>query len=175
VTAGGEFLDPADDRRALVRIGCVVVGVPARDEQDRVECGLRSILAAGDSLDPGTRDFVVLAADSCSDVTEQIAGSLAANDSRLRVVSGCWRAAGTARAAAIADGLSSAQAAGLTAADTIWIATTDADTVVGPDWLLRANEGYRCLGALDTTVATSARLSGRAIGGFADTIAALVG
>ena len=254
MTAGGEFLDPADDRRASVRIGCVVVGVPARDEQDRIECCLRSILAAGDLLDPGTRVFVVLAADSCSDETEQIAGSLAANDSRLRVVSGCWRAAGTARAAAIADGLSSAQAAGLTAADTIWISTTDADTVVGPDWLLRqlahadngihavagtvdllddadrtalvvsafaanypvgpnthlhvhganlgiradaylevggfppialaedhaiwsllANEGYRCLAALDMTVATSARLSGRAIGGFADTIAALVG
>ena len=232
----------------------MVVGVPAHDEKDRVERCLRSILAAADALDPGIEVVVVLAADNCSDETEQIAGSLAANDRRLRVVSGCWRGAGAARAAAIANGLATVQAAALGAADSIWIATTDADTVVGPDWLLRQvahaengihavagtvdlfddadrteavvatfadnyligasthlhvhganlgirgdayldvggfppialaedhaiwslleHEGYRCLSALDMAVSTSARLRGRAIGGFADTIAALVG
>ncbi len=244
----------ADDERAPGRICCVVVGVPAHNERDRVERCLRSILAAGDALDLGIALFVVLAADSCSDETAQIAGLLAAHDSRLRVVSGSWRAAGAARAAAIDEGLAAAHAAGRTPTDTIWIATTDADTVVGSDWLLRqlaharngihavagtvdlyddadrtelvmsifavnypvgqnahvhvhganlgirgdayvdvggfapialaedhaiwsllAREGYRCLSALDMPVSTSARLSGRAVGGFADTIAALVG
>ena len=254
MSGGVESPQLADDLRSPGRIGCIVVGVPARDEKDRVERCLRSILAAADALDPGIDVVVVLAADDCSDETERIAGSLAANDPRLRVVSGCWRGAGAARAAAIADGLSSMRASGLRAADTIWIATTDADTVVGPDWLLRQlthadngidavagtvdlfddadrtdvvvatfadnyligasthlhvhganlgirgdayldvggfppialaedhaiwslleHEGYRCLSALDMAVSTSARLHGRATGGFADTIAALVG
>jgi len=52
----------------------------------------------------------------------------------LNAVYGEWGTAGGVRGAAIDVGLATTSA---TTPDRLWIATTDADTVVPPDWLLR--------------------------------------
>ncbi len=112
-------------------IAAVVVGVPACDEEDTIEECLSSIDRAAAQLDVPT--VVVLAADRCSDETESRARRADLTSVRLDIVRGQWRAAGAARAAAIRHGLALCAAPH----EETWIATTDADSVVADDWLVR--------------------------------------
>lgn len=106
------------------RIDHVVVAVPARDEEERLPAALAAIhAAAGMVAVPVT---VAVAADACADATAVVArahGTLVVETAAARV--------GAARAAAVAAGL---HAAGIEPGR-IWIANTDADSVVPPDWL----------------------------------------
>jgi glycosyltransferase involved in cell wall biosynthesis len=108
----------------LSRIEGIVVAIPARNEEDRLPAALAAIHAAsGMCAVPVT---VVVAADACTDRTAELARSGGA----LLVTSSAGRV-GAARAAAIRAGLR----AGGTDPERVWIANTDADSVVPPDWL----------------------------------------
>lgn len=104
------------------RIHSVVVAVPARNEERRLPAALAAIARAADRIDvPVT---VVVAADACTDRTAQVAaehGALVVPSSAARV--------GGARATAVAAGLAVTGSAG------VWIANTDADSVVPAEWL----------------------------------------
>ena len=122
----------------------VAVVVPACNEEERVERCMASVAAAvahlraGSPADPMSVDppsvGVVLAADSCTDRTVEraraawAASGLPESAARLDVLSGQWRSAGGARAAAARHALAAGPRPG-------WIASTDADTAVPPHWL----------------------------------------
>ncbi|MEV0848407.1 glycosyltransferase [Streptomyces sp. NPDC049954] len=128
---------PAAHRTALL------VAVPAHDEAERLPGALRALRAAARHpalLRAGVRVLTVVAADACTDTTAQVALSYGAG-----VVEVAHRNVGAARGAAVRHGL---LRLGI-AARTVWIATTDADSLVPPDWLAhqwqRAAEGWECV------------------------------
>ncbi len=121
--------------RALLPMGVhvesIVVAIPARNERALIERALASIDAA--VVRTSRRAVIAVAADTCLDDTAAVVrvarSSLA---TPVVVVEGRWRAAGGARAAAVAAALEVFRPADLS---TIWIANTDADCVVPSTWL----------------------------------------
>ena len=109
----------------------LAVGIPARDEGDRIGPCLRSVLAAARHADVPTA--IVVAADGCHDRTATIATRvLAAEDGvRSEVVVTDHRSAGAARAIALDRALALLGPS----PESTWLATTDADTLVDPSWL----------------------------------------
>ncbi len=124
-----------------------VVVVPARDEEDLIGACLHS-LAAQDGI-PQEEYEVILVLDRCSDGTEARAAEVAAEHPRLRlsVLQGPGKGSGFARRIGMETAYR--RLAGLGRQDGL-IASTDADTVVAPDWLaaqLRAaGAGARAIG-----------------------------
>lgn len=129
----------------------VAVVIPACDEEERVGRCLASVAAAimklhvfaapeatDDSAPPlgaeGMTVTVVLAADACTDRTVEVArqawaeAGLPPGRAMLEVLEGRWRSAGGARAAA------AGHAVGVEPRPE-WLASTDADTAVPPNWL----------------------------------------
>lgn len=115
-------------------VQAVVVGVPCRDERDRVDGCLAALIEAADELPSAVTVAIVVACDSTTDGSERIARSWSAVDRRIAVIAGAWGTAGGTRRAACAAGLERMVATTRRTA-AVWIATTDADTVVPPDWL----------------------------------------
>lgn len=115
-------------------VRAVVVGVPCRDERDRLPGCLDALVAAADRLPPSTAVAIVVACDSTTDGSERIVDRRSRLDHRIASIRGTWGAAGGARRAACAAGLASVRAIGHAPTET-WIATTDADTLVPTDWL----------------------------------------
>ncbi len=127
-----------------------VVVVPARDEEGRIGRCIAA-LAAQEGLVPGSWE-VVLVLDGCTDATEAVARA-AAGALPLHVVAGPARGVGFARRAGMATAADRIRAAattrvapcatqGVTKRPTFpgtagVLASTDADTVVAPDWLAR--------------------------------------
>lgn len=115
------------------RIDAVAVGIPARDEATRIEACIEALASAAGEIDRPT--IVVVAADDCHDDTAFRADSalLRARHRGLdgMVINTAHRTAGGARSAAIDAALER------TARDParVWVATTDADTVVDRSWL----------------------------------------
>lgn len=106
------------------RIEHVVVAIPARNEAQRLPAALAAVHAASGMCPvPVT---VVVAADACTDGT----AGVALTGGALVVVSSAGRV-GAARAAAIATGLEAVRAD----PERVWIANTDADSLVPADWL----------------------------------------
>lgn len=100
----------------------LAVVVPAHDEQDHIGACLASLnVAARCSRLEIEEVLIVVAADTCGDQTVPIARSLGAS-----VVSVDARNVGVARAAGARLALD---------AGARWLAFTDADSVVAPDWL----------------------------------------
>lgn len=96
--------------------------VPAHDEEDTIGPCIRSLVRA--SSDPkleGEAVLVVVVLDSCSDATEAIVRGLGVRCTAVQA-----RNVGVARA----RGAELALDAGAR-----WLAFTDADTVVAPDWI----------------------------------------
>ncbi|AQA02175.1 hypothetical protein BVC93_06740 [Mycobacterium sp. MS1601] len=108
----------------------VEVVVPARDEEEHVQGCLSSIRAATHllrSLHPTVSTGVTVVLDSCADSTAEIVRQL-----EIHSVAGEFGSVGAARRAGIADALIRADIH----TDSLWLANTDADTLVPDTWLL---------------------------------------
>ena len=112
-------------------ITTLAVVVPARNEEELLAACLRSLVRAADHVDDRATVRVVVAADSCTDGTVDVARRAAARDARVRVIEGRWGQAGRARRA----GTRRAVADLGTSATTTWLASTDADSDVPRRWL----------------------------------------
>ena len=116
------------------RIHRVVVVVPAHDERDRIDATLDSICEARARLGRQMSSQLVVVADHCSDDTSAIARRFVRRTRSTRddkVIEVNYRRVGAARRAGTAAGLRGAR-------DDrgVWIASTDADTIVPSDWLV---------------------------------------
>ncbi|MER5648675.1 glycosyltransferase [Streptosporangium sp. NPDC002524] len=109
-------------------IQAVGVVVPARDEEELLPACLASLDLAG-RLVPGVAVHLVVVADACGDRTASVAARAGAT-----VVEGTMTNVGRARRAGAQVLLRRTR--GLDPA-TVWVATTDADTLVPPCWLGR--------------------------------------
>lgn len=98
----------------------MLVVVPAHNEQEFLGNCLTSLEHAADKVLAPTEIVVVL--DACTDATAAVVGS------RARTITVNHHNVGAARAAGFAS-------AGAGCRAETWFATTDADTVVEPDWL----------------------------------------
>jgi Glycosyl transferase family 2 len=115
-------------------VEAVGVVVPAHDEETLLpawpRCGMLGALRLP--------VHVVVVADACTDQTAAVAGATGA-----RVIGIRARRVGAARAAGMRELLRLTSGADPAA---VWLATTDADTLVPPDWLRRqlnyANAGW---------------------------------
>jgi glycosyltransferase involved in cell wall biosynthesis len=107
---------------AVVVPARLAVVVPAHDEQDLLPACLRSIAVAAEQVAPVAVEVIVVA-DACTDDTPALAAAAGAT-----VLSTAARNVGRARGA----GLGHALRAG---PDGLWLATTDADSRVPPNWL----------------------------------------
>jgi glycosyltransferase involved in cell wall biosynthesis len=107
-------------------IRLVGVVVPAHNEQDLLPACLASLRRAARALH-GTQAHLVVVADACRDQTVQVARRGGA-----AVVTIGARSVGAARAAGVREVLR--HAGHLDPAD-VWLATTDADTLVPACWL----------------------------------------
>ncbi|NDZ78245.1 glycosyltransferase [Streptomyces sp. SID10853] len=119
---------------------CAVI-IPAHNEAATLPATLRSLkAAAAHRAVPGVPLVTVVAADACTDGTAAVARRVGA-----RVVELARRNVGVARAAAAEEALRLLRPY----EHGLWIATTDADTVVPADWLAHqlrhAEEGWECL------------------------------
>jgi glycosyltransferase involved in cell wall biosynthesis len=104
----------------------VGVIIPAHDEQDLLPACLASVRRAARAL-RGTPAHLVVVADACRDQT-----ALAARRGGASVISLTARSVGAARAAGAREILRRARH--VDPAD-VWLATTDADSLVPPGWL----------------------------------------
>lgn len=105
--------------------------VPACNEQGRIQRCLQSLLVAVSAIRI-QQSFIVVAADRCDDATVGIASSVLG--SRGRVVEVDEGSPGAARrrgAQAVLDELRSVPH------QRLWLANTDADSYVPPDWITR--------------------------------------
>lgn len=118
----------------------VLVAIPARDEEETVAACVRGVLGAlDDALAHGAvdRTHVEIAAHRCQDATADVAR--AALEARLRAGSSTVsrddrsHTVGEVRHAAVLRGL--ARLGG--DPSRIWVLSTDADTIVGSDWVRR--------------------------------------
>jgi glycosyltransferase involved in cell wall biosynthesis len=107
---------------------CAVVVVPAHNEALLLEGCLRSVLTAAVCVPVPTQIVVVL--DACDDGSAAVAHNFGAD---VRAIAIDARNVGAARAV----GFAYARSIGNVDDSRTWYATTDADSRVGPDWLLR--------------------------------------
>ena len=108
------------------RIATAGVVVPAHNEEELLPACLAALRSAAGAAGVPVRLLVV--ADACSDATAAVAAAADVEVIRIRARNvGAARAAGLARLLRTED----------TDPAAIWLATTDADTVVPPGWLRR--------------------------------------
>jgi cellulose synthase/poly-beta-1,6-N-acetylglucosamine synthase-like glycosyltransferase len=108
--------------------------VPCRDERDRLDDCITALLHAADHVPRPTTIAIVVACDSTTDGSDRIVHRWSETDPRVTGIDGAWGGAGGARRAACAAGWAQVASLGHRASTT-WIASTDADTLVPPDWL----------------------------------------
>jgi glycosyltransferase involved in cell wall biosynthesis len=140
---GREDRGPEDPGGGSSVIAAVGVVIPAHDEQDLLPSCLAAVRLAAAPL-PGLPVHVVVVADACTDQTAAVAraGGAAVLDIAARNV-------GAARAAGVAEVL---RRTGPIDPASVWLATTDADTLVPACWLTRQ---LRCAeGGWDAVVGT---------------------
>lgn len=104
----------------------VAVVIPARDEEHTVAAAVHAVRTAALNLPPGITVDLVVVADACSDRTAEAALAAGAH-----VVVATEGNVGAARALGCAWALDRADSE-----DATWIACTDADSIVPPQWLL---------------------------------------
>ncbi|MGP5726208.1 glycosyltransferase [Arthrobacter rhombi] len=112
----------------------LTVVVPVRDEEMRLPATLDHIRRAMDRVESGRRREarLVVVLDVCTDGSAGIATAAADADPRIRIITSDAGSVGVARSLGVATAL-----AGIPPQDLHrqWIANTDADTRVPPDWL----------------------------------------
>ncbi|WP_417215825.1 glycosyltransferase [Arthrobacter sp.] len=120
--------------RTVPRIGQITVIVPVRDEEELLGAALDHLRAAMDHVETDGRRKarLVVVLDACTDSSARIAEALAGVDPRVRVIHTAVRAVGAARDLGVRTALAALPAMSLRRH---WIANTDADTRVPPDWL----------------------------------------
>lgn len=106
--------------------------IPARNEAASIDACLRSVDCAAARV-PCPVDVVVVA-DSCDDDTAARARRTITGAAVVSVIEGRWGGPSPARRAGAGHLLGNAGGHGL---DRVWLANTDADGVVAPDWLER--------------------------------------
>ena len=111
---------------AVAAIGAVGVIVPAHNEQDLLPSCLASVRHAAQAL-RGTPVHLIVVADACRDRSAQVARRWGAS-----VVTISARSVGAARAAGAREVL---RRTGHLDPANVWLATTDADTLVPARWL----------------------------------------
>jgi cellulose synthase/poly-beta-1,6-N-acetylglucosamine synthase-like glycosyltransferase len=124
------------DRRPISH---VTVVVPAADEQERIAACLDAVASAQGHLAryrPSVQTSVIVVLDHCLDTTPEV----------VALYPGVIAVASTARNVGAARRLGAEQAIGASATpEALWLANTDADSRVPPDWLTRmvdyANRG----------------------------------
>jgi glycosyltransferase involved in cell wall biosynthesis len=105
----------------------VAVVVPAHDEAALIPLCLASIAVASAAVAGRALVSTFVVADACADATASVARAHGAE-----VIEVSYRNVGAARASGVRAALG---APGLAPAQRTWLASTDADTVVPPDWL----------------------------------------
>jgi cellulose synthase/poly-beta-1,6-N-acetylglucosamine synthase-like glycosyltransferase len=108
----------------------VGVVIPARDEQATIEGCVRAARTALSRVSQIDRSWIVVVCDSCVDETQDRATR--ALEDTGQVISCGAMSVGAARRLGVAAVL--AKFADVSS-QRIWLANTDADTYVGPDWL----------------------------------------
>ena len=124
----------------MIGINRVLVVIPAHNEAARLNRLLDSLIVARAYLGSSVSSTCVVVADSCTDQTVEVARRYL--DPRRDLVQGIWaNSVGEARRRGTELGL-----AGCDDPGRVWVANTDADTVVPRDWLTTqvrlADEGY---------------------------------
>lgn len=112
-------------------VGEIVVAIPARDEARVLGACLDSVRTASAALRlvrPDVEVRVVVALDGCVDDTAAVAAAFGATTVTL-----AGTGVGRARDAAVTTALAAARVP----VDRIWVACTDADSVVPRGWLVR--------------------------------------
>jgi glycosyltransferase involved in cell wall biosynthesis len=112
--------------RSIGVVGAIGVVVPAHNEQDLLPACLASVRRAAQAV-PRTPVHLVVVADACRDLTAE-----AARRGGASVVAISARNAGAARAAGAREVL---RLTGDLDPASVWLATTDADTLVPARWL----------------------------------------
>jgi cellulose synthase/poly-beta-1,6-N-acetylglucosamine synthase-like glycosyltransferase len=108
---------------------CVGIVVPARNEEDSIEACVASILASCRQA-PIADYWVVVVADSCTDATASRARQAVGEYGMVIRCNG--QSAGTARGVGVEAVL---ERYARRESSRVWLANTDADTTVPPDWL----------------------------------------
>jgi glycosyltransferase involved in cell wall biosynthesis len=126
----------AIDARAAVNVARgafdrAVVVIPAHNEADRLPSSVKAVLNAATCLPLPVTVIVVL--DSCDDGSAALAGQFGLD---VHFVAIGARNVGAARAVGFSYARTLREHVALDESR-IWYATTDADSVVDPDWLLR--------------------------------------
>lgn len=106
-------------------IECIGIVIPARDEEERIEACLASIRAAIQAVPVPCH--VIVVADSCTDTTVERAEAFGG----VHVMTVNVGIVGAARALGVRRLLEGTR----TPAERLWIANTDADSVVPENWL----------------------------------------
>lgn len=123
----------APDRRASDAVRSVHVVVPARNEAALLPACLDALTVASAHAELARPDVAVritVVLDSCTDTSAAVCRSY-----QVGVVEIDAGNVGRARAAGTCLALTDARASGMPA-QSAWVAWTDADSKVGPDWLL---------------------------------------
>jgi len=127
----------------------VHVVIPARDEERLLPRSLGSVVVAVERLRRGRPDLLVdctVVLDRCTDGSQRVV-----REAGLRSLSVDHGVVGATRDAGVRSALASATAVGVDPGD-VWIACTDADTLVPPHWLVRHEELSHDLDAVVGTV-----------------------
>lgn len=111
----------------------MAVVIPAHNESRRINATLDSVDAARSTVADIVTCSIVVIVDSSHDTTESRA-RLRLTDPPDLVVAANLRCAGAARRLGVEAGLA---AAGPRPLSTVWLASTDADTLVPPHWIER--------------------------------------
>ena len=120
--------------RAVGALDRITIVIPVRNEKRLLGTAIEHVRAAMDRWDghrtPRARLILVL--DSCTDESAQIAATAAKTDPRIRSIPTDVGCVGAARALGVRAALDDSTQEALRRH---WIANTDADTRVPPDWL----------------------------------------
>lgn len=121
------------DRKPDVELRAIVV-IPAHDEEERIGACLDA-LAHQEEIDPAAFEVIVVL-DACTDGTEERVAAAQRRHPRMPLMTmpGPGRGAGPARAIGMDAACLQLESTGRT---DVLLATTDADTVVAPDWIAR--------------------------------------
>lgn len=127
---------PGQVRPEAASIEQVAVVIPAHDEEQHLGRALAGIQVAANEVaahspEIGVRVMVVL--DCCTDGSLRLAADFAASDARFNVMTVGFRNVGMSRRAG-AEGLG---LVGGVSAARVWLANTDADSLVPRNWLVR--------------------------------------